>query len=82
MRLQKYTKDGRETAIRFKLPRFEAANTVYSDDAPTQVVWDKFHGRPYIFPRAMFLTKTEIEAQTESKNTQTNTTTDNEQLPF
>lgn len=82
MRLKKYTKDGRETAIRFKLPRFESANTVYSDDAPTQVVWDKFHGRPYIFPREMFLTKAEIEAQTESENTQTNITTDNEQLPF
>lgn len=85
MHLQKYARDGRETAIRFKLPRWEAGN-LYSDEAPTQIIWDKFHGRPYVFPREMFLTKQEIADQ-EAKQEQTEQTEQTEQaeqtkIPF
>lgn len=77
--LKKYERDGKETTTRFKVPRF---NTSYNGDLEDKVtiVWEPYHGRPYVFRAIDFLTPEEMKELTITENEEIE---DNQQkLPF
>lgn len=66
LHLKKYAKDGREVTCRFKLPRYTMAGGP-AFGGEQEVVWDRYFGRPYVFPRGQFLTPAELADQLQAE---------------
>lgn len=58
MKLAKYMRDGKEVPTRFKIPRWRQGD---GDGLLPEIEFDRYHGRPYVFPADKFLTASELE---------------------